>query len=72
MLMNKLFLVALLSAVSCAAITPTDAANTSSSDNKVVKASKAVGRGLMWGPKKIGEGMKAMGEKTKKAFHKGK
>jgi hypothetical protein len=71
--MNKLFLVALLSAAALAQASPTFAANTtSSSDNKVVTAGKAVGRGLMWGPKKIGEGMKAMGEKTKKAFHKGK
>lgn len=70
--MNKLFLVAVLSAVSFAAVSPTYAANTSSSDNKLVNASKAVGRGIMWGPKKIGNGLKAMGEKTKKAFHKGK
>jgi hypothetical protein len=70
--MNKLYLVALLAAVSFAAVSPTYAANTSSSDNKVVKASKAVGRGIMWGPKKIGNGMKAMTEKTKKAFNKGK
>lgn len=70
--MNKLFLMAILAALSFAALSPTFAANTSSSDNKVVKASKAVGRGIMWGPKKIGNGMKAMSEKTKKAFHKGK
>jgi hypothetical protein len=70
--MSKLFLVAILSAACFAVSSPTFAANTSSSDNKVVKASKAVGRGIMWGPKKIGNGMKAMGEKTKKALHRGK
>lgn len=69
--MNKLFLVAvaIVSLHSFVLANSTFAATASSSDNKVVKATKAVGRGLMWGPKKIGHGMKVMGEKTKNAFH---
>jgi len=70
--MSKLFFVSLGLLLSFVCLMPSFAAGTSSSDNKVVKASKAVGRGVMWGPKKIGHGMKTMGEKTKKALHHGK
>jgi hypothetical protein len=70
--MSNSILAALICLLSCASLSPANAANTSSSDNKVVKAGRAVGRGVMWGPKKIGEGMKSMGEKTKKALHRGK
>jgi hypothetical protein len=36
---------------------------SSSSDNKVVAGAKKVGRGIMWGPKKMWGGMKSMGKK---------
>ncbi|HZT34383.1 MAG TPA: hypothetical protein VFA15_00575 [Nitrososphaera sp.] len=35
-----------------------------SNDNKVVAGAKAVGRGIMWGPKKLWGGMKAVGKKV--------
>lgn len=39
-------------------------------DNKVVSGAKAVGKGIMWGPKKLASGMKkglgAMGNGAKK------
>jgi hypothetical protein len=34
-----------------------------SSDNKVVGGFKKVGRGIMWGPKKMWSGMQTMGKK---------
>jgi hypothetical protein len=34
-----------------------------SSDNKVVAGFKKVGRGIMWGPKKMWSGMQTMGKK---------
>lgn len=43
-------------------------------DNKVVSGAKAVGRGIMWAPKKIGAGMKKgftkMGDGAKKLMGK--
>lgn len=45
-------------------------AQTASADNKVVDGAKAVGRGIMWAPKKIcsglGKGCKAIGNGMKK------
>lgn len=45
-------------------------------DNKIVSGAKAVGRGLMWGPKKIAGGMKkgmeALGNGAKKVVGKDK
>jgi hypothetical protein len=72
--MNKLFLVALVSTLSIASSMPSFAApaKTTSSDSKMAKAGKAMKEGALWAPRKIGAGMKAMGEKTKKAFHHGK
>jgi hypothetical protein len=66
-IMNKYILVAAITLSMSGTVA--QAANTASTENPVVKGSKAVGRGLMWGPKKIGAGMKAMGEKTKDMFH---
>ena len=62
--MKKALLLA-VSLVTLASLTPSFAANTaaSSSDNKLVSGAKAVGRGIMWGPKKIGSGLKAVGKK---------
>jgi hypothetical protein len=45
--------------MSFAVITPVSAAN----DNKVVAGAKAIGKGIMWGPKKLWEGTKALGKK---------
>ena len=39
------------------------AANSSSSDNKVVAGAKKVGSAIVWPFKKMGEGMKAVGKK---------
>jgi hypothetical protein len=70
--MSKLFLAALVSSLALSCSLPSFAANTSSSDSKMKKAGTAVKNGAMWGPKKVGHGMKCMGNKTKKMFHKGK
>ncbi len=59
--MNKYILVAAIALSMCGSVA--QAANTASTENPFVKGTKAVGRGIMWGPKKIGAGMKAMGEK---------
>lgn len=52
-----------------AAVTP-----ASADDNKVVAGAKTVGKGIMWGPKKLAEGMKkgfaAMGNGAKKLMGK--
>ena len=45
--------------MSLAATTPSQAAN----DNKVVAGAKAIGKGIMWGPKKLWDGTKALGKK---------
>lgn len=43
-------------------------------DNKVVSGAKTIGKGIMWGPKKLAEGMKkgftAMGNGAKKLMGK--
>jgi Spy/CpxP family protein refolding chaperone len=72
MLMNKLLLVVALSMLSLATTVPSFAATASSSDSKMAKAGKAMKEAALWGPRKIGQGAKALSEKTKKAFHKGK
>jgi hypothetical protein len=56
----------LLAAVACVAFAtmPALADTAASSDNKVVAAGKAVGRGIMWGPKKIAQGLVAVGKKV--------
>lgn len=66
--MNKSISLFLVCALMFAASLPVFAQAKSSSDNKVVKGAKSVGRGIMWGPKKIGNGLKAAGSKTKKVF----
>ncbi len=62
--MKKALLLA-VSLVTLASLTPAFAANTAAGggDNKVVAGCKAVGRGIMWGPKKVGSGLKAVGKK---------
>lgn len=55
--------------LSVAAVTPACA-----DDNKVVAGAKTLGKGIMWGPKKLAEGMKkgftAMGNGAKKLMGK--
>lgn len=72
--MKKSVLLAVLAALTFVAVMPSDAATkttttTSSSSTsvggKMKNGAKAVGRGIMWGPKKVGEGFKKMGEKMK-------
>jgi hypothetical protein len=50
-------------------------ASFAADDNKVVSGAKAVGKGIMWGPKKIALGMKkgfeAVGNGAKKLVGKG-
>ena len=46
-------------------------ASAPSSDNKMKKGAKAVGNGLMWGPRKIGAGFKKMGSGAKNMMHHG-
>lgn len=77
--MKKVIIVAsvvalsLASASTCYAATATKTqTKATSSESKMAKAGKSIKEGVLWAPRKIGEGMKAMGEKTKKAFHKGK
>lgn len=59
---------ALIASIALSATSPAMA------DNKVVDGAKAVGRGIMWAPKKIGHGIaagcKAMGNGVKKMFGK--
>jgi hypothetical protein len=69
--MNKSVLVLLFAVGSLISVIPSFADNNQTGDNKVVKTSKKIGRGLMWGPKKIGNGVKNMSEKGKNFFHKG-
>jgi hypothetical protein len=38
-------------------------ASAPSGDNKMKNAAKAVGNGIMWGPRKVGAGFKALGSK---------
>ncbi|MBP7862524.1 MAG: hypothetical protein KIT34_09600 [Cyanobacteria bacterium TGS_CYA1] len=44
--------------------------SASAEDNKVKAGAKKVGNAIVWPFKKMGQGMKAMGEKTKKMFKK--
>ena len=46
-------------------------ASAPSGDNKMKNGAKAVGNGIMWGPRKIGAGFKKMGHGAKNMFHKG-
>lgn len=69
--MNKSVLVLLLTVTSLVSVIPAFADNNQLGDNKAEKASKKVERAIMWGPKKLGNGIKAMGEKARNAFHKG-
>jgi hypothetical protein len=69
--MNKYILVSAMSISFVANATAATAAPpTSSSGGKMSNAMHKVGAGIMWGPKKIGNGLKAAGEKTKSMFHK--
>jgi hypothetical protein len=69
--MKKSVLLAVLAAMTFIAVTPSDAATKTSSSSstsvggKMKNGAKAVGRGIMWGPKKVGEGFKKMGSKMK-------
>ena len=70
-MMKKSLSIALLLAI---ALTSTNVA-FADDDNKVVSGAKAVGRGIMWGPKKLAQGMKkgcqAIGSGAKKLVGKG-
>lgn len=68
--MKRSLLVA-LSLVSLVSMSPALADDAAaSSDNKVVASAKAVGKGIMWGPKKVAQGLaagaKAVGSGAKK------
>jgi hypothetical protein len=69
LVMRPFQIAALISIVSLSTLNSTLAANTKSNEGRMAKTGDAIKRGVMWGPKKIGAGMKSMGEKTKKAFH---
>lgn len=62
--MKKSALLTLVAATMMISIVPTYAANSnapaSGGGNKVTNGFKAVGRGIMWGPKKVGNGFKKM------------
>jgi hypothetical protein len=66
--MKKSITLLVASAITLLAVSPAFSQAAKSSDNKVVKGAKAVGRGVMWAPKKIGHGLKEAGSKTKKTF----
>jgi len=69
--MDKKYLFALLISLLCLFNgNVSSAAPPTSSGNKLEEAGKSFGRAIMWGPKKIGEGLKSVGEKTKSMFHK--
>lgn len=65
---SKLAITVIAASIFCLSASPALA------DNKVVDGAKAVGRGIMWAPKKIchgiGAGCKAMGNGVKKMFGK--
>jgi len=63
--MKRSTVLALFSIAMLVGIMPSYAQGTApaNSDNKVVSGVKAVGRGIMWGPKKLWSGMKAVGTK---------
>lgn len=60
----------LILSLTVVAVVSVAGAQTASADNKVVDGAKAVGRGIMWAPKKIcsglGKGCKAIGNGMKK------
>ncbi len=64
--MKRSVLLACLCVAIVGACLPADAQTkpAGSNDNKVVAGAKAVGRGIMWGPKKLWGGMKAVGKKV--------
>ncbi len=63
---KSLLLVVLASTTLASSIPAFSQAQPASSDNKIKAAGKKVGRGIMWGPKKMGEGLKKMGHGAKK------
>lgn len=68
MFMKKSLLLVLLASTTLASSMPafSQAAQPAASDNKIKAAGKKIGNGIMWGPKKIGEGLKKMGSGAKK------
>jgi len=69
--MRKSVLLSVLAAACVISIIPSHAATSSSSSSggiggKMKNGGKAVGRGIMWGPKKIGAGFKSLGNKMHK------
>jgi len=60
----------LILSLTAMAVVSVAGAQSASADNKVVDGAKAVGRGIMWAPKKIcsgiGKGCKAIGSGMKK------
>ena len=60
----------LILSLTAMAVVSVAGAQSASADNKVVDGAKAVGRGIMWAPKKIcsglGKGCKAIGNDMKK------
>jgi len=65
--MNKLFSIMVASSLVLACGLPSFAVTkkTTSSDSKMTKLKN----GALWAPRKVGAGMKAMGDKTKKMLH---
>lgn len=70
--MKKFALLTALTACTFVASVPVWSQATPSSENKVVKGAKTVGRGIMWGPKKVGHGLKVLGSKAKKVVTRSK
>jgi hypothetical protein len=69
--MDKKYLLALVISLLCLVNgIVSSAAPPASSGNKLEETGKSFGRAVMWGPKKIGAGLKSVGEKTKSMFHK--
>ena len=69
--MNKYILVSAITVTFLGnAMAATAAPPSNSGGGKMSNAMHKVGEGIMWGPKKVGNGLKAMGEKTKSMFHK--
>jgi hypothetical protein len=67
--MKKLLLLVLLASTMFVGSLPAfSQAQPAASDNKFKAAGKKIGHGIMWGPKKIGEGFKKMGHGAKKMF----
>lgn len=71
--MRKTVLLAVLAFATAASTISADAANSTASSGgsgmgaKMKDGAKAVGRGIMWGPKKVGAGLKKVGSKFKKS-----